>query len=233
VHTQAQHEAFLKEQGGAQAAAHDHDAGPARAAAAGAFGAFGDQAQSRHQHQPDVPISLQDLALLNEQLAAARAATEQYQDVRVALRDGYIQATQDLPRIAAHFVNPRYVMDGVFDPAKPEILLYAKEGDRWKLVGLSYMQPYTGSEQPPAGFAGPLDVWHYHTNLCFRGQRVISAQMSAADCATAGGRFTQNTGWMTHLWLYEESPEGLFAHENSRLKGSGAVLTRADLAAMQ
>jgi hypothetical protein len=38
---------------------------------------------------------------------------------------------------------------------------------------------------------------------------------------------------MMHLWLYYESPEGLFSHENSRLKGSGAVLSRAELAAMQ
>ena len=223
-HTHEQQDTFRNAQNGAQPAGH---------APGGAFGPFGDVAQSRHQHEPDIPISMADLATLNDQLAAARAATEQYQDVRVALRDGYVQVTQDLPRLGAHFINIRYVLDGVFDPAKPEILLYAKEDGRWTLVGLSYMQPFNGSEQPPDGFAGPLDVWHYHTDLCFRGQRVIAAQTTATDCTRSGGRFTENTGWMTHLWLYEESPEGLFAHENSRLKGSDAVLTRAELAAMQ
>jgi hypothetical protein len=225
VHTHEQHERFVNEQNSAQPAVHAHEGG--------AFGPFGDVAQSRHQHQPDIPISMADLATLNDQLAAARAATEKYQDVRVALRDGYVQVTQDLPRLGAHFINIRYALDGVFDPARPEVLLYAKEDGRWTLVGLSYMQPFTASEQPPEGFAGPLDVWHYHTDLCFRGQRVIAAQTTAADCTRAGGRFTENTGWMTHLWLYEESPQGLFAHENSRLKGSDAVLTRAELAAMQ
>lgn len=38
---------------------------------------------------------------------------------------------------------------------------------------------------------------------------------------------------MAHLWLYSESPEGLFAHQNSALKGSGAVVTRAEIAAMR
>jgi hypothetical protein len=205
-------------------AGHAHD---------GAFGAFGDVEQSRHQHQPDIPISAADLTTLTGQLTAARAATEQYQDVRAALRDGYIQMTQDLPGIAAHFVNPFLAARGQFDPAHPEILLYAKQDGRWTLVGLSYLLPYTGTETPPEGFAGPLDVWHYHTDLCFKAQRVISAGGVAQACTSQGGRFVANTGWMAHLWLYSDSPEGVFAHENTNLKGSDAVLTRADLAAMQ
>lgn len=223
THTHAEHEAFVAQQG---AETHKHNQGSA-------FGAFGDSGQSRHQHGADVPISLGDLTTVQAQVEAARAATEKYRDVRAALQDGYVQVTQDLPKIAAHFTNPRYALDGVFDPAKPEILLYAKLEGQWTLVGLSYTQPFTGNETPPEGFAGPLDVWHYHTNLCFTSQRVRGAGVTAEQCRQAGGRFVANTGWMAHLWLYLESPEGLFAHENSLLKGSGAVLTRAELAAMQ
>ncbi|MGH2587404.1 MAG: hypothetical protein ACRDJE_21015 [Dehalococcoidia bacterium] len=226
VHTHDEHEAFLQSQEPAATAAagtHQHG-GPGSAA---------DQSQSRHQHAPDIPISATDLTVLQEQLAAARAATEKYRDVREALKDGYIQVTQDLPLIAAHFANPAYAADGVFDPAKPEILLYAKVDGQWTLAGLSYTAPFNGDEAPPAGFAGPLDAWHYHTDLCFRGQRVVASSGSADQCRQAGGRFVGNTGWMAHLWLYLESPEGLFAHQNSLLPGSGAVLTRADLASMQ
>lgn len=190
-------------------------------------------AQSRHQHAADIPITSGELTTLNAQLVAARAGTEKYQDVRVALADGYRQVTQDLPGIASHFISPANVIDGVFDPAKPEILLYTKIDGQWKLAGVSYLAPFTGSETPPEGFAGPLDVWHYHTDLCFKGQSVISATKSAAECRAAGGAFTKNTGWMAHLWLYMEGPEGLFAHENSLLKGGGAVLTKAEIAAMQ
>jgi hypothetical protein len=230
THTHEEHEAFVQTQdaSGNAAAAGDHQHGQTSA-----FGQFGDAGQSRHQHAPDIAISFGDLQTLEEQVATARAATEKYQDVREALKDGYVQATQDLPLIAAHFINARYALDGAFDPAKPEILLYAKLDGVWTLVGLSYSMPFQGTETPPEGFAGPLDVWHYHTNLCFSGQRVISAQMTAEQCRQAGGRFAPNTGWMAHLWLYLESPEGLFAHQNSLLKGSGAVLTRAELAAMQ
>jgi hypothetical protein len=227
VHTHDEHEAFVQGQGSTAGSTQAHDHGGS------AFGAFGSAGQSRHQHAPDIAISAADLVTLQEQIAAARAGTEQYQDIRAALRDGYIQTTQDLPGIAAHFLNPRYVLDGVFDPAKPEVLLYAKLDSAWRLVGLSYSSPFSGDEAPPEGFAGPLDVWHYHTNLCFASQRVISAQMDAEQCRQASGRFVKNTGWMAHLWLYSESPEGLFAHQNSTLKGSGAVLTRAELAAMQ
>lgn len=221
-----EHEASVAAQGATpQPGGHDQtQAGAAIAAATGG--------QSDAQHRPDIPISAADLTTLQQQIAAARAGTEQYQDVRAALRDGYIEVTQDLPGIAAHFVSARNVADGVFDPAKPEILLYAKLDNQWKLVGLSYLAPFDGSATQPEGFAGPLDVWHNHTGLCFQGQRVIGAEMDKAQCQAAGGRFLANTGWMGHLWLYNEAPEGLFAKENSNLKGSGAVLTRADLAAM-
>jgi hypothetical protein len=230
-HTHEQHEAFLQtqDQSGDAQAADGHSHGQTTT-----FGQFGDAGQSRHQHAPDIAVSFGDLQTLQEQIATARAATEKYQDVREALKDGYVQVTQDLPLIASHFINARYAIDGIFDPAKPEILLYAKLDGRWTLVGLSYSMPFQDTETaPPDGFAGPLDAWHYHTDLCFSGQRVISATMTAEQCRQAGGRFARNTGWMAHLWLYLESPEGLFAHQNSLLKGSGAVLTRAELAAMQ
>jgi hypothetical protein len=227
-HTHDEHQAFLQQQateGTPAAQSHDHGAGTP--------GTPGTTSQSRHQDAPDIPVTAADLTTLQEQVAAARAATEQYQDVRLALQDGYVQVTQDLPGIAAHFANPRHALDGVFDPEKPEILLYAKLDGHWTLVGLSYISPFSGEEAPPEGFAGPLDVWHYHTNLCHVGQRVRSAGGTAEQCRQAGGRFVSNTGWMAHLWLYLESPEGLFAHRNSLLKGSGAVLSRAELAEMQ
>lgn len=205
-------------------AAHSHAVAPA---------AGGDADASRHQHAAEVAISSGELVRLGEQLATARTATEAYVDVRAALRDGYVQVTQDLPGIAAHFLNARHSLDGVFDPARPEILLYAKQDGHWTLVGMSYIMPLTGDQAAPEGFAGPLDVWHYHTSLCFRGQRVISSTLDTAGCATAGGRFVKNTGWQMHLWMYQEGPEGLFAHNNSLLKGSGALLTRADLDAME
>ena len=224
-HTHDEHQAFVQQQAASSTqAAHSHGAAPS--------GTAGTSSQSRHQDAPDIPVTATDLATLQEQIATARAATEQYLDVRQALNDGYVEVTQDLPGIAAHFVNARYALDGVFDPAKPEVLLYAKLDGLWTLVGLSYTAPFTGAETPPEGFAGPLDVWHYHTDLCFSAQRVRSAGGTAEQCRQAGGRFVKNTGWMAHLWLYKESPEGLFAHQNSLLKGSGAVLTSAELAAM-
>lgn len=229
-HTRDEHEAVVRQQGAESTPTAQAAQGLSHGASAA--GTAGTASQSRHPEAPDIPITAADLATLQEQVVSARAATEQYQDVRQALNDGYVEVTQDLPGIAAHFLNARYALDGVFDPAKPEVLLYAKLDGQWTLVGLSYTSPFLGEETPPAGFAGPLDAWHYHTNLCFSAQRVRSAGATGEQCRQAGGRFVKNTGWMAHLWLYMESPEGLFAQQNSLLKGSGAVLTSADLAAM-
>jgi hypothetical protein len=69
---------------------------------------------------------------------------------------------------------------------------------------------------PPEGFAGALDSWHYHTNLCFVGTSVFG-NATAESCAARGGRFRPQTGWMLHVWLYLESPDGLFSAENPLL----------------
>ena len=173
------------------------------------------QENSRHEHGPEVNISQADIAKLHEQLQLARQATEKYRDINVARAEGYVQTTQDLPRLGAHFVKPSLV-DDVFDPAQPESLLYTRRlSGTWELVGVMYLTP--PGPNPPEGFAGPLDVWHYHTNLCFVG-RVVVGRTSAEDCAARGGRFRARTGWMLHVWLYLDSPNGLFSAENPLLQ---------------
>lgn len=186
-------------------------------------GGSADLEESRHTHSPEVPISYDQLQRLLQELDRARRATEKYRDVNVALAAGYIQVTQDLPAIAAHFINPRLSLQD-FDPARPQILLYTKQSGEWQLVGVSYTSTglLTGdgpTEQPPEGFSGPLDVWHYHENLCFvAGPRVFVAGRD--DCLNQGGLHVARTPWMLHVWLWDDAPEGIFAHANSNLKGS-------------
>jgi hypothetical protein len=63
--------------------------------------------------------------------------------VKTALAAGYIQITQDLPGIAAHFMQPAYNTDGdLMNPMRPEFLLYSKRVDgTWRLVGGVWTMP--------------------------------------------------------------------------------------------
>lgn len=168
-----------------------------------------------HDRAPGVAISMQELEQLTSQLAVARDATAKYADIRAAQADGYLQITQDIPGIAAHFAQPRLLNGSQFDPAKPSILLYEKHGEDWVFVGVSYtIAKRAGDETQPAGFAGPLDVWHYHQNLCFTAGPVVSVA-DAASCRAKGGLHAPQTPWMLHVWLAKDSPEGIFSDENS------------------
>lgn len=167
-----------------------------------------------HEPPNPAPVTAENIRFAEQFLVDARAATEKYRDVSVALADGYFQITQDLPLIGAHFFKPVNV--GSLDPARPGILLYEEDGaGGWSLVGLAYMLPKAaGVDTPPETPFGGLVKWHYHTNLCFTpGQVSIAA--SADECA---GFYVAETPWLLHVWVWKDSPEGIFDHMNSLLQ---------------
>jgi hypothetical protein len=161
-------------------------------------------------------------------LSRARAATEKYQDVNLARSDGYLQVTQVVPGLGAHFVHPGLLASGVFDVEHPAILLYDRAlGQEFELVGVSWSLPKKlGDETPPPPHFGALGTWHYHTNLCFgaRGGNPSVNVSTAAGCRAAGGAFVRETGWMVHAWIFRTSPEGVFSHQNSTIRGVGPTV---------
>ena len=92
-------------------------------------------------------LSYSDLVKLAEptekQLEAAKAATEKYRDIDVALADGFVQGGPDVPGEGFHYLNPKR-LDCKFDPEKPEILLYAFPPGKTelRLVALEYAIPF-------------------------------------------------------------------------------------------
>ena len=98
-----------------------------------------------------VGASLALAASSNSPTAVARAATDRYHDISLALADGYGEfrdaqgiACIDQPGVGAmgvHFVNGSFVGDTVLDPAKPEALVYEprKFSGGYKLVALEYI----------------------------------------------------------------------------------------------
>ncbi|MBI4260953.1 MAG: hypothetical protein HY658_10345 [Actinobacteria bacterium] len=191
------------------AVASDPAAGAAGQASSG--GGSGGGGAIHGQHAEAVPNTADEQAQVDAMLAQAKRATRKYRDLERARADGYIQVTQFIPGLGAHWFNPR--IGPVFDPSRPQILLYEPNARGVpKLVGVAYRLPHT-SDDPPAGFPGGEDVWHYHENLCFlRGGTVTVAD--EAGCASLGGFHQANTGWMLHAWIYRESPDGVFSDSN-------------------
>ncbi|MGB8693530.1 MAG: hypothetical protein WCD08_08480 [Steroidobacteraceae bacterium] len=143
-------------------------------------------------------LGLSDMMKLSDktedQLEAAKEATRKYKDINVALAEGFFQATPSVPGEGFHYLNPARV-DCKFDPAHPEVLLYAflPGQTQLKLVAVEWLMPFDCMPKdgpPPEGFAGNLDVWGNDEPVPF---------------------------WTLNAWLYFRNPNGLFTLENPRI----------------
>ena len=136
---------------------------------------------------------------LPPELQAVRAATAKYNDVKVALADGYVPASpcEASPdgTMGIHYFNPALGGPGV-DPLHPEVLLYLPNGKgAVKLVGLEYFQAdadqdtSTSGDRPflfGQGFQGPMD----------------------------GHNPQMPIHYDLHVWVHEANPGGVFAQWN-------------------
>jgi hypothetical protein len=99
---------------------------------------------------------------LPDEWARVRQALEKYQDVVVALRDGYRSAVlcvqdENKAGMGIHFGNAR-ISGPVPDPMRPTILLYEPVGDKLQLIGAEWFIPLaTGVKDRPSLFGQPFD----------------------------------------------------------------------------
>ncbi|HEX8580864.1 MAG TPA: hypothetical protein VF640_00965, partial [Acidimicrobiales bacterium] len=204
---------------------HDHARELAVAAGESAAAAeiAADETSAGHEHGhgvvPNVPVDAATRAALASELVEARAVALSYPTVADAEAAGYTMVTPYVPLIGAHYIKWS-AMDGTFDVAEPEMLLYDGTDPASAMVGLSY---YQFSPTEPAGFAGPNDHWHQHIGLCLNAQLVVvgGSSTSAEECAARGGRKIEAAdGWMVHAWVVPgwESQEGVFSPENPDLR---------------
>ena len=147
----------------------------------------------------------------------ARTAVAKYQDYRVALDDGYRIFLPNVPQKIYHFTNRRYAFEAAFhfNPEHPTSLLYERDGDNYKLIGVMYTAPRRMSEDD-LDKRVPLSIaqWHQHVNLCLppkdrRGEMLeahprfgLRGSIATRDeCEATGGRFIPHVfGWMVHMY---------------------------------
>src|SRR5687767_10071938 len=131
---------------------------------------------------------------LTELLKSVRQATSRFHSTTQAIKaghqpDDHCVAHPVLGGMGYHWVNPDLV-DPVFDPLKPEALLYATGPDgNLRLIGVEYIVIDNGQPQPMFGNQ-PFDI---------------------------GGTPVPVDHWSLHVWLYEENPSGLFAPFNPNI----------------
>ncbi len=175
-----------------------------------------------HAHDTPKPaVSYAELERTSELLAAARAATAKYQDVRQAEADGYRAIGPYVPGMGIHYV--RSGAPDTFSVAKPPILLYDRDSAHGvlRLIGVSYLLvsptgPDGQPQSPP--FPNSLASWHRHNNVCVLPDNSASVQLTDAQCRVQGGQFTEQTSWMLHVWIWKDNPEGVFSSTNSLVK---------------
>jgi hypothetical protein len=180
-------------------------------------------AAATHDHGAPVPaVSYDELQRTSEQLAAARQATEKYQDVHTAEAAGYHAIGPDVPGMGLHYV--RHGDRQQFSITDPPILLYERDTtlpNGLRLVGVSYLfvAPSDADEQPiNPPFPKALASWHKHNNLCVLSDNTVSVDLTASQCTARGGRFTPETSWMVHAWIWKDSPTGVFSPTNPLVK---------------
>jgi hypothetical protein len=161
-------------------------------------------------------------------VVAARAVMEKYKDYHVALNEGFQIFHPEVPQKQYHFTNYRSGFEAAFkfDPEHPTSLLYEKNGDGYRLVGVMYTAPKRFTEDD-LNQRIPLSIaqWHEHVNFCRapEGKRLEmlgpnpkfglrGSITTKADCDAAGGQFLPIVfNWMVHLYPLEKDSAAIWS----------------------
>ena len=189
--------------------------------------------ENGHQHdaQFEQPMDSPARVELARQLTLTRDVALQYPTVADALKAGYHRVGPFIPGLGAHYMNgadvaQRLNTDGVVDDndlRRPIMYIYDGIRPESRIAGLMY---YSMTKDAPEGFAGPNDIWHYHTNLCL----VMTSdgidlpygadqEVSQAQCDKVKGQLMKQSNWMVHVWTVPgyESSVGTFSHTSPAL----------------
>jgi len=176
------------------------------------------------------PIQSGDKEKADAIVRGAREAAAKYQDYKLALADGYKIFLPNLPQKQYHFTNYWYAFRARnhFDPSHPTSLLYEKNGNGYKLIGVMYTAKKTASEDD-LNSRIPLSIaqWHAHVNVCIppKDKRleampphakygIAGSITTREECNAAGGKFyPQIFGWMVHVYPFEQTPADIWSVE--------------------
>jgi hypothetical protein len=173
-----------------------------------------------------IPLGPSQQTILTQQLAQAYQAAERYPTVASAKAAHMILAGGMAPGVGAHYqvVNGDIFKginsDGSVNALYPASWIYSSTADNAPVVGVMYE---SFDQSAPAGFVGPNDNWHRHSDVCIKSVAneiqvpfAADQDVTPQECADVGGQFMKKTIWMVHAWVVPgwESPQGVFSHDN-------------------
>jgi len=141
-------------------------------------------------------------------LEQTKLGTQRFQDLKVALADGYRAATPpDQPIV--HYINPAYLAGtDTLNPERPESLVYGNGTRGPILLAAMYIAHRIGQPGPDIG--GPLTLWHSHSNLCYSSRTNLIDAFTDKDGNCPAGSFNSGTPEMLHVWVVD-NPNGPFS----------------------
>jgi hypothetical protein len=160
----------------------------------------------------------------NAVVATLRETLAKYQDYRAARADGYVQFLPNIKQPRYHFTNRSNALAAElgFDATRPTSLLYAKDGDGYKLLGAMYTAPRAATpDQLDARIPLSIARWHQHVDICWGppgtdksnylvpGARfgLLGSISTRTACDAARGRFQPVLfNWMVHVYPFETDP---------------------------
>jgi hypothetical protein len=165
----------------------------------------------------------------------ARKVAESYADYHKALADGFQIFLPNIPQKMYHFTNYQYGREAAwrFNPEHPTSLLYEKQGNDYKLIGVMYTAPKRLTEDQ-LDERIPLSVaqWHEHVNFCRApasmpiSERIQKSLGPDAQfgfkgsihtqeaCDAAGGTFLPVVfNWMVHVYPLEKDQAAIWSVE--------------------
>jgi hypothetical protein len=141
-------------------------------------------------------------------LAQVRAATAEYQQLQVALDDGYgpLHECTDheggLGAMGQHYVAGDVVGDAAFDLSRPEVLVYEPmPNGRSRLVAVEFVV-----------FA---DVW---AQVSSKPPQLFGRELALVE---APNRYGVPAFWQIHVWLWRNNPTGTFSDWNPKVSCHG------------
>jgi hypothetical protein len=130
---------------------------------------------------------------LERAVATLRRVTAKYQDLERAIADGFVllhecETRPDEGPVGTVYVHVGRLLDGKIDPASPDALIYEPRANgRPRLVGVEFAIPYALAPEAPTFFG--------HS---FQPEDEFGV-------------------FALHIWVWRNSPEGLFAESNPRV----------------
>ena len=176
------------------------------------------------------PTKTGDRERSQQVVEAARRASEKYKDYHAALADGFQIFLPNIPQKMYHFTNYGYGAEAEFhfNPEHPTSLLYEKQGNDYKLIGVMYTAPKRFTEDQ-LDERIPLSVaqWRELVNFCAppKDRRaelftpdpefgLLGSITTAEACDAAGGTFHPVIfNWMVHVFPFEKDQASTWSVE--------------------